>query len=146
MRRAIVRRRAAAWNVAFDVAPVPVVGVVGDSVCAVCRQPGPTSTCAATSVTLTNQNPYPIWIGENVGTGAILLPDNSANWELGAGDSIERVCAAGLDLGNFLGAHRMQLRRHLRPGPGRRLRRLHLGEPVLHDRQHLHANRPDDSE
>ncbi|WP_425160333.1 thaumatin family protein, partial [Candidatus Binatus sp.] len=55
------------------------------------RQPAPTSTCAASSVTLTNQNPYPIWIGENVGTGAILLPDNSANWELDAGDS-RNVC------------------------------------------------------
>jgi Thaumatin family len=54
-------------------------------------QPVATATCAATSVTLTNQNPYPIWIGENVGTGAILLPNNTANWELDSGNS-KNVC------------------------------------------------------
>jgi hypothetical protein len=44
-------------------------------------QPVAAATCAATSVTLANQNSYPIWIGENVSTGAILLPPAS-NWEL----------------------------------------------------------------
>jgi hypothetical protein len=54
-------------------------------------QPGATATCTTTSVTLANQNSYPIWIGENVSTGAILHPDNSANWELDSGDS-KSVC------------------------------------------------------
>ena len=54
-------------------------------------QPGGTATCTTTSVTLTNQNPYPIWIGENVSTGAILFPNNTANWELASGDS-KSVC------------------------------------------------------
>ena len=54
-------------------------------------QPAGVPTCTSTSVTLSNQNPYPIWIGENVSTGSILFPGNTANWELDSGDS-KSVC------------------------------------------------------
>ena len=57
-----------------------------------------------------NQNSYPIWIGENVDNRR--HPD-AARQQLG--DWLRRfglpVCAAGLDLGNFLGAHRMRFHR-----------------------------------
>ena len=54
-------------------------------------QPAGVPTCTSTSVTLSNQNPYPIWIGENVSTGSILFPGNTASWELDSGDS-KSVC------------------------------------------------------
>src|ERR1700722_19032298 len=54
-------------------------------------QPAGVPTCTSTSVTLSNQNPYPIWIGENVSTGSILFPGNAANWELDSGVS-KSVC------------------------------------------------------
>ena len=63
-------------------------------------QPAPASTCAATSVTLANQNPYPIWIGENVSAGAILTPPGN-NWQLGAGDSVNLCVPADWTSGIF---------------------------------------------
>jgi len=63
-------------------------------------QPVSTATCAATSVTLANQNSYPIWIGENVSTGAILTPPGN-NWKLDAGDSISLCAPADWTSGSF---------------------------------------------
>jgi hypothetical protein len=63
-------------------------------------QPAPASTCAATSVTLANQNSYPIWIGENVSAGAILTPPGN-NWQLGAGDSVNLCVPADWTSGSF---------------------------------------------
>jgi Thaumatin family len=56
------------------------------------EQPAPTSTCAATSVTLTNNNSYPIWIGEGIQSGAILTPPGN-NWELGGSGGSFSLCA-----------------------------------------------------
>ena len=73
-------------------------------------QPVSAPTCAATSVTLANKNPYPIWIGEGIRTGR--RPD-AARQQLG--DWLRRfglpVPAFHLDIGNFLGAHRMRFHR-----------------------------------
>ena len=93
MRRAIVRRRQQpGLGISLSMSLLFLLSALSATAFAQsARQPAPTSTCAASSVTLTNQNPYPIWIGENVGTGAILLPDNSTDWELDAGDS-RNVC------------------------------------------------------
>lgn len=63
-------------------------------------QPASVTTCTATSVTLTNQNSYPIWIGENVSVGAILTPPGN-NWELMSGDSISLCAPANWTSGIF---------------------------------------------
>lgn len=63
-------------------------------------QPAGVATCTSTSLTLANQNSYPIWIGENVSVGAVLTPPNN-DWELGAGDSINLCVPADWTSGSF---------------------------------------------
>ncbi len=63
-------------------------------------QPAGVATCSYTSVTLANQNPYPIWIGENVSVGDILIPPGN-NWELMSGDSISLCAPANWTSGIF---------------------------------------------
>src|SRR5882757_6183265 len=53
-------------------------------------QPAGVATCASTNLTFVNQNSYPIWIGEGVQTGSILMPPGN-NWELDSGNSFS-VC------------------------------------------------------
>ncbi len=50
-------------------------------------------TCTTTSVTLRNQNSFPIWIGESVNAGSILSPPGN-NWQLDAGSSLS-LCVPG---------------------------------------------------
>ena len=60
----------------------------------------PAAACSSTSLTLVNQNPYTIWLGENVQTGAILTPPGN-NWEMGPGDSISLCAPADWTSGTF---------------------------------------------
>ena len=80
-------------------------------------QPGATATCAATSVTLTNQNPYPIWFGENVSAGPILTPPGN-NWELRSGASINLCAPADWTSGSFWARSHRWLAVLGKPAPG----------------------------
>jgi hypothetical protein len=50
-------------------------------------------TCATTLVTLKNQNPYTIFVGENVSAGGVVAPPGN-DWQLAAGGSIG-LCLPG---------------------------------------------------
>ncbi len=56
-------------------------------------EPAPAATCASTQVTLKNQNPYTIFLGENVSAGGVVTPPNN-NWEMPPGGSVS-LCLPG---------------------------------------------------
>jgi hypothetical protein len=56
-------------------------------------KPVAASICATTLVTLKNQNPYTIFVGENVSAGGIVAPPGN-DWELSAGGSVS-LCLPG---------------------------------------------------
>jgi hypothetical protein len=72
---------------------------------AIVSSPQPTSAAPAcsssqTQVTLVNDNSFPIWLGENVNSGPILLPPDS-NWEMPPSDSIAMCLPSSWTSGVF---------------------------------------------
>ena len=64
------------------------------------EQPASVATCAATSLTFSNQNSFPIWIGEGIQTGAVLTPPNS-DWKIDAGGSFSLCAPTNWTSGTF---------------------------------------------
>jgi len=56
-------------------------------------EPASAATCASTQVTLKNQNPYTIFLGENVSAGGVVTPPGN-NWEMPPGGSVS-LCLPG---------------------------------------------------
>lgn len=69
------------------------VQAVGASEALAQPAPTPTPSCATVQVTLKNQNPYTIFLGENVNAGGVVAPANN-NWEIASGDSVD-LCLPG---------------------------------------------------
>jgi hypothetical protein len=74
-------------------------------VAAIVNSPPPAAAAPAcstnqTQVTLVNDNSFPIWLGENVADGPILLPPGN-NWEMAPSDSIAMCVPPSWTSGDF---------------------------------------------
>ena len=67
----------------------PAIQTIGASVALA----EPAASCPSTQVTLKNQNPYTIFLGENVSAGAVVAPPGN-NWEMPPGGSVS-LCIPG---------------------------------------------------
>src|SRR5271170_4217981 len=56
-------------------------------------EPAAAATCATVQVTLKNQNPYTIFLGENVNAGGVVAPPSN-DWEMPSGTSVS-LCVPG---------------------------------------------------
>jgi hypothetical protein len=63
-------------------------------------EPASVATCSTTAVKLSNQNSFPIWIGENVTAGTLLVPPGN-NWELAPSGSLSLCLPADWTSGTF---------------------------------------------
>ncbi|HEY4930646.1 MAG TPA: thaumatin family protein [Terriglobales bacterium] len=64
-------------------------------------QPTAMASCSSSSVTIVNQNPFPIWLGETVTPADQVLTPPSNNWEINSGNSVSLCLPSNWTSGSF---------------------------------------------